>query len=465
MGESLLIKKETINNPTALVKVNTIVGVTITCTCGSTTRRKTATEEVVEFRLDYGTWIISAEIEGKTYSKTLIIDTLQVYEIKLKGCSTFGIAIDMNESDPEAAVTYLGDAAGFTPLTNSNYGSWTDLIKEFFGCRPCLYNGSVVGYLNPNDYTKFEDGSTADITSGKSGNVMVEFKKLYYKYELTNADTILTFKVTDDESAVDDGFTCAAFKSMDGTGAVKDYMYYGAYEGYKSGFVLKSLSGKTVTGSDSYTNFRTYCQANGSTYGMEDWAKRYYILGLLMLVTKTRGIQEVIGNGICNFKNIDSDITTGTMNTRGLFYGGASSVGVKAFGIENLWGNLYEWCDGIITLSSSTLGFKDCAPYNDTGSGYTSVADGYTRGSGSVKLYPTKMKPVMNGAAITAWTGQSDSSIGWCDYWYVDSGSGRVALVGGGYSDSAASAGPFFAYVINGPSRAASGYCARVVAS
>ena len=461
MGESLISRRGNVNGDGggALVKVNTIVGVTITCTCGSTTRRKTASEEVVEFTLGYGTWIISAEIEGKTYSKTLVIEILQVYEITLKGCSTFGIAIDMNESDPEAAVTYLGDAAGFTPLTNSNYGSWTDLIKEFFGCRPCLYNGSVVGYLDPNDYSKFEDGSAADITSGSSGNVMVEFKKLYYKYELASGDTILTFKVTDDESAVDDGYTCTAFKSMDGTGTVKDYMYYGAYEGYNSNSVLKSLSGKTVTRSVSYTNFRNYCQANGSTYGMEDWAKRYYILGLLMLVTKTRGIQEVIGNGICDS---NSAITTGTMNTRGLFYGGTSSVGVKAFGIENLWGNYYEWCDGIITLSSSTLGFKDCAPYNDSGSGYTSVADGYTRDSG---LYPTKMKPVMNGAAITAWTGQSDSSIGWCDYWYVGSGSGLVAYVGGYYVSGSVNAGPFCAYVYGNPSDTNSTLCARVVAS
>ena len=460
MGESLISRHGNVNGDGdgALVKVNTIVGTTITCTCGSTTRRKTASEEVVEFTLGYGTWTISAEIESKTYSKTLIIDILQVYEITLKGCSTFGIAIDMSESDPEAAVTYIGDAVGFTPLTNSNYGSWTDLIKEFFGCRPCLYNGSVVGYLNPNDYSKFEDGSTADITSGSSGNVMVEFKKLYYKYELTNADTILTFKVTDDESALDNGYTCTAFKSMDGNGTVKDYMYYGAYEGYNISSVLKSLSGKTVTRSGSCTKFRTYCQANGSTYGMEDWAKRYYILGLLMLVTKTRGIQEVIGNGICDSNSAIT--TTGTMNTCGLFYGGASNVGVKAFGIENLWGNYYEWCDGIITLSSSTLGFKDCAPYNDSGSGYTSVADGYIRERG---FYPTKMKPVMNGAAITAWTGQSDSSIGWCDSWCVISASGLVARVGGNYKNDAADTGPFYANVNYYLS--STNYCARVVAS
>ena len=458
MGESLISRGGNANGDGggALVKVNTIVGTTITCTCGSTTRRKTASEEVVEFTLGYGTWTISAEIEGKTYSKTLVIEILHVYEITLKGCSTFGIAIDMNESDPEAAVTYTDDAVGFTPLTNGNYGSWNDLIKEFFGCRPCLYNGSVVGYLNPNNYAQYEDGTTADITSGNSGNVMVEFKKLYYKY--AKDGNILTFKVTDDDSA--EGYTCAAFKSMDGNGTVKDYMYYGAYEGYNSSSKLMSLSGKTPTGSISYTNSRTYCQNNGSSFGMEDWCKRFYILGLLMLVTKTRGIQDVIGEGI-HTDNVGSKTNTGTMNTSGLFAGG-SGMGVKAFGIENLWGNMFNWCDGVVTLSSTTLGFKDCPPYNDTGSGYTSVADGYTRGS---ELYPTSMIPVMDGAAITASVGQSDDTLGWCDYWYVYSVSGRVARVGGLCNASSANVGPFCAYFNGTPSSYVGAYCGRVVAS
>ena len=75
------------------------------------------------------------------------------------------------------------------------------------------------------------------------------------------------------------------------------------------------------------------------------------------------------------------------------------------------------------------------------------------------------MKPVMNGAAITAWTGQSDSSIGWCDYWYVGSGSGRVAYVGGGFSGDTAYTGPFYAFVSSLPVGPASYLCARVVAS
>ena len=47
----------------------------------------------------------------------------------------------------------------------------------------CLFKdgGVVVGYLNPNNYAQFEDGSAADITSGTDGDVMVEFPKMYIK--------------------------------------------------------------------------------------------------------------------------------------------------------------------------------------------------------------------------------------------------------------------------------------------
>ena len=78
----------------------------------------------------------------------------------------YGIHIDGNESDPEAAVSYVGDAVGFVPAgmnyaTDSfGYGSWGD---AFFLPRPCMlkYDGTVDYYLDQDDYGKYPTQPTA----------------------------------------------------------------------------------------------------------------------------------------------------------------------------------------------------------------------------------------------------------------------------------------------------------------
>ena len=446
----------------ALIQVTTWDGAVITCSKGSKVFTKNS-EGYVEFTVDYGTWTLTSVYDGKTRTATVVVDTLKVFTVNLKGV-TYGVSIDMTNSDPGGAVTYTDDAVGFSPLSCNlssgacDYGSWEDIITETFGCKPCLYlNGARSTYLKPTNYAQTEAGATADITSGNSGDVMVEFKKTWYKF--AKSGNTLTFQVADyDRSA--DGFVNTAFASMDGTSGIQDYMYYSAYEGYNSSNKIRSLSGKTPTGSITYTNSRTYCKANGTKYGMEDMAKRCYILGLLMLVTKTRGVQASLGNGRCGQS---SGISTGTLNSYGLFAGFSDNTkGHKCFGIENFWGNFYKWCDGIITNSSTTVAVKNSAPYNDSGSGYETVSDGLTRGSW---LYATAMAPCGGGSIILPSIGQSDTTKGWCDGVCVGASSGRVALVGGSYNFSADRVGPFCLGVYNDPSDGDTYFVSRLVAA
>lgn len=445
----------------AVIRAQTFNGATVTCTDGKVTYSKTSTG-TVDFPVAYGDWTLSATYNGTTRTGKITVEALAIHHINLKGY-TFGINIDTSASDPNGAVTYTDDAVGFTPLSVNlssgvcNYGSWKDHIVNVFGCKPCLYkSGSRVGYLKETNYAQFENGSTADITSGNAGDVMVEFKKTWYRYRKNGAT--LSFQVSDyDRSS--EGWVSTAFTS-ENNGAAVNYMYYSAYEGYNLSNKIRSLSGKTPTGFISYTNTRTYCKANGTMYGMENWCKRYYILGLLMLVCKGRGIQSNVGWGCVSGSAM---LSTGTMNSAGLFYGKSDGTsGVKCFGIENMWGSAWNWCDGIITMSSTTLGFKGTAPYNDTGSGYTSIVDGLTRGSW---MYPTDYKVVLNGAAIVASVGQTNTTIGWPDGVDVNSSTGFVAYVGGLYNVGFDQAGPFCVYVNSSPSSTSGYIVGRLVAA
>lgn len=449
MGQALIARGGGVGGSAkAKVQVIAPLGSTLTISQGDVVFTRDVEVSPVEISLGYGVWTFSA---SGAATKTIEIDVLKVYEVNVRDV-TYGISIDMDNGDPAAAVTYTDDAVGYSALScnitgdgSCNYGSWENAITGFIGCKPCLVkDGARVAYLNPNNYAQLEDGSEADITSGNAGDVMIEFKKTWYKYGIDGKT--LTFQISNyDRSA--EGFVCSAFKSMDGTGAVKDYMYFGAYEGYYDGTNCHSLSGKDCINWDTYTSYtgwRDACKARGAKYGMEDWAKRYYILGLLMLVTKTRKIQDALGDGNINDGN---EYQTGRINDKGLFFGqnydskGCESV--KCFGIENMWGNSYSWCDGIITLSESTIGFKECAPYNDSGEGYESVTGTPQGTSGCI----TSMKPILGGAALT-WTAvQSDYTQGWADVGDADDYSGFVANVGGYYSDDASLAGPFYVSV------------------
>ena len=74
--------------------------------------------------------------------------------------------IDLSNSNPATCVTYADDAVGMT----AGDSAW----DEFFGHYPVLLkNGVEVGKLNPNNFDQFEDGTTADISSGNAGDAMI----------------------------------------------------------------------------------------------------------------------------------------------------------------------------------------------------------------------------------------------------------------------------------------------------
>lgn len=467
MGEALLTRPNVSGSDTpgeggALLNVYTSSGATVVVSNGTKTMTK-STSSLAQFTVTFGTWNVQTSYSsGMVRKSTLTVEVYQVYTLRMPDKSTYGISINMATSDPATAVTYTDDAVGLSPLScNSggcNYGDWKDIIYDTFGCKPCLYSaGSRTAYLNRDNYSLTESGGSADITSGGSGDVMVEFKRTWYKFGISG--NVLTFQVADyDRSS--DGFVSDAFYSNAGNSVIKDYMYYGAYEGCNESSKLRSLSGKTPTRNITIGTSRTYAKNIGTAYGIEDWAKRCYILGLLMLVTKTRGIQAVIGNGICDS---NAALMTGTMNTAGLFYGGSSSTGCKVFGIEHFWGNYWKWCDGLVTTGSSgTIKMKNKSPYTDAGSGYTTVSGVMPHGSSG---YPTQMKPFFSGAMIFPSLVQSNNSIGWPDSARVNSNASCVAYVGGLCSDDAGYAGPFYVYVYYYASRTDDYFAARLVAA
>lgn len=412
MGEAILTK---VNRPilmynaskaNAIIRITGSSGISVSITGNRSFNSTIGDSGVLDIMCQYGSYTVKAG----TYSTTVNVTDLKIYTVNIPAnykiianLRTYGIKIDLDNSEPDSAVTYTNDAIGLEPLyidKNTgfcNYGGWKNIINNL--CTPCLVkDGELNGYLKLEDYGKYIDETDADITSGNSGDVMIEFPKFLYKYY--KEDNYLYFKITNDEEKINDGYISTAFKNELGEDSYA--FYYGAYHGCLLDGKIRSLTNKFPT-EESFASYRKYCKANSELCDMESFAKRQYILGLLMLVTKSRDLKNSIG--ICN----EEVNTTGLMDSVGLFY--AKDGMIKCFGIENLWG-INSWVDGIMTTSNSSIGCKGYGPYNDNKYEYENHTDGFVR---NVKCYPTNIKVVLNGAGIIPISGQMDPNLGWKD--------------------------------------------------
>ncbi len=380
----------------------------------------------------------------------------------------YGFHIDSSEGDPAACVTYLADAVGMTPVQMNfstgkfNWGSWRD---AFFLPRPCMlkYDGTVDYYLDPDDYSKKYDGVTpsdvADDTYG--GNVMIEWgqegKKIWYKI-IPDSDDNTSATVYIADYQVDEDYVAWSF--INNQGEMVDHFYTPAYNGtLDSAGRLRSISGKGYAAlCQSKTAAQEIAAAELNNPGSDKlWFTEVYsdvilIDLLLILMGKSLNTQAVFGNGRINQASAAANmIGTGTMDTRGLFWGSnGNNDGVKVFGMENWWGNQWRRYAGHMLIDfihkyKMTRGKQDgstAEDYNITGSGYLTGAE-----APQTNNYVTKMEFDANQFATKAVGGSSATF--WCDYWYQASGT-RYAIRGGHCGDGL-NVGAFFVLLYVAP--------------
>ena len=319
------------------------------------------------------------------------------------GAVVYGFHIDSSISDPPSdAITYLFKNRNYKPVTRRqdgslNYNSWTNswIIN---GVKPCILkpDGTVVCYLNPDDYSKDIDGNTVPITQADMdsdptspyyhGNVMVEFPKIWLKIVPDESDaTSATVYISD--KRVDSNYKDYAYISS--SGIHKDHFYMPAYVGSMYDGVIRSVSGAPAKFKINISDYRASCEANGPGWHMELYGTRMLINWLLVLFGKSMDTQSVYGMGACVNGTeawITNTFVTGCLNSSGLFHGrdnGDVSIidnQIKLFGIENYWGIFNRFVDGIITSHEDyTYRVKMCFGTEDgsTANGFSNDGTGY----------------------------------------------------------------------------------------
>lgn len=382
---------------------------------------------------------------------------------------------DTNTSSP-AAATSVGSRV-ITPI--------------HAGMRRCVINdsGVVQYYLDPSDSTKKADGTSANI-DGTDGQVMVEIPKFYARREVSG--TYVTWSIS---PVALPGFTLhPAFTK---NGSTVDFRYCGAYDACvydvsasayisgqnydnnsgagngvavdvtaSTGDVLASVSGVYPMVGLTRAEFRTIAANRGAGWRQLDFTLWSAIQLLYLVEYQTFYSQNVLGNGntATTYATTAGDPTQagnggseagksnalGNASTNTTSGASSASRGVAYMsyrGIENFYGNEWNWTDGVIVnpdgavsadqgdwwFTNNSADFSDSVKTN-----MTQITAAAATGSG---VWMTALVSSDNFFVPAASSGGSSSTY-ITDQFFNSTSADRVVRVGGGADDGAA-AGAF----------------------
>ncbi|MDR0821705.1 MAG: hypothetical protein LBN40_04490 [Oscillospiraceae bacterium] len=327
----------------ATINVTYPVGATVTCVCESTSYTAPTTTGSYAFIVHkVGTWVITATQGSNVASTSVAITTDgQTATVELSFVKIYGISRDITSSSPVWART--DSAVGKTATASVGV---TAGVSDFDICEP--WSGIVRETL-------------------ASGDVMVKIPKFYFqRYKEGNVEHI---RIADKSTQ---GFTVhPLFKHA---GVERDFAYVGAY---KTSSNNKSVSGASPQASQTRAVFRTNAKAKGSGWGLIDIAALSAIQMLILVEFATNNVQTAIGRGYCDSNS--AALSVGSCNTvpnlTGRPSGTDSKTDVVWRGIEGLWGNVWEWVDGVNWNDGTYYVCNDPSKYaDDTATNYTQLS-------------------------------------------------------------------------------------------
>lgn len=373
------------------------------------------------------------------------------------------VGLDTALSDLETSVDELRSDLSASTISYNYSTHIYDLSKHRItsthkACRRCLLSddGNVNYYLDQHDSNKKEDGTAADLTGG-DGQVMVEIPRFWFGAKHIGE----TIQLTQSPIPLPGLIPHPVFT----TGGDFDAVYVGAYNATVQqpvGTIIPGLNLRNNTARVSLDADKLSSLSGGDNYAMvglnldefrilannrgEGWEEFSFlawqalqVLGYTFLGSFNG--QASLGNGNVSksyrASSSNQSDTPHTLNGASNILGnqaGATNDFMSLLGVENLWGQCWQWVDGVL--------FQDAQPYVSAVPASTITADYYPVGApisqaGASGTYVRKFQNLSNSILIPgAGAGAGDSSrfVGDGFWWYRGL---RGALVGGGASDRA----------------------------
>ena len=345
------------------------------------------------------------------------------------GAEVSTITIDQTNDDPATRVS--GDING-SVIQYIRNNSHRVLAKKTAD--------GVLTYcqLNDADSTKYYDGTAAAL-DGTEGDVFLKLPEFYYKGTEGNKVQI-TFST----------------KQVNGEYVRWDpNTLIGVYESYNGGSKAYSRSGVASTGNISQSTWKTYAAARGTGYQLVDWQMHCVMGCLYYAMYGNTDCQSSIGKGTNEY-----DKSTGQTNSLGMTDtvagGNGDSQSINFWGLENWWGNKYEWIHDYNNPANSLS-----ATVNDPVNGGTRSLPIFDYGG----YYPKKMKfgRYLDLIATTDDPKNGSDTVGYCDYqWWPGSTNSEPRVVRRSHNRSSTGGGVAYAGASDAASSASSSYGSRL---
>lgn len=354
-------------------------------------------------------------------------------------CLTDVYGLEWNKTTD--SYTRLGAAAGKSR-------SFFDNIYPWAGIRRCVLNdlGQIVAYY----------GEAGFVENGSTGQVMVRIPKFYYRAE-----------------SFTDGYRWYISPKPQGgfrvhpafirNGVEKDCIYLSAYEGCLydvsassyitndaqvadftagTGDKLSSIAGAKpcsgLTQNLTLPNARILAHNRGAGWELQDFLTVSAVQLLYLIEYANFNTQACIGRGVVDKTDdgstnmaINTGATSSLGNASGMATGTDGLVSVSYRGIENFWGNIWKWVDGLNIQA-------DCKPWiADHGFESDKFTSPYTYLNETLVGTNGYAKDILFNSSIdygflATVVGGSETSY-LCDYYYQATGN-RVAILGGNWN-------------------------------
>ena len=380
-------------------------------------------------KIAYGTQYIVSSAEIEDCSCTTIIQPLDETQISVSGVSVTRTAGKKNCS---ILFSYKQTGCNFTIVDSNSSTSISttgDGIAWLAGKR-CLAkktsDGVAICYLDASNSNLFHDGTTSASLDGSMGQWMTDLPEYYF---YVDESTSRQHKVSLD--------------TTEKSGWQKSRrVLLGVTKGIVTNSKLWSKSGSTPTVDQTIGTFHTQANACGSGFDIIDYETHCKLAHMFYAKYGNRDPQNMSQFGTGSSTTGRTSGTTASLGNTD----GKSSTQVNIFGVEDPYGNVYEFMGGITGNGSTYYVGYDGLVTDAVPSGARSVNCGLSGSSGWITqvkwgtygdMIPTS---VSDGSSTTYYADYGDvGNSGWHVVFrsYSDSSSlGGFACFDGGFSSS-----------------------------
>lgn len=361
----------------------------------------------------------------------------------------------------------VGGAAVVYPYTPTGNETWTANMSAVW-----RYGVSGLGNSNPALTRTYNNvGKTYSINSAagtittdfdnlfnfetvvQDGNTMIKIPVMYKHFDAITSNQVTAFSISN--AKIDDEWQpYPCFVKQDGTGDIMDYILISKGKATGSSSKATCVSGSAPLVDVTRAQMRTAARANGTGWQQFDWMVLQLLRDLFCVVFATTNSQLIFTG-----RTSASDAATvgGTWNISTPCGWNTTTMQNRFFGIEDVFGNVFDWCDGVTFSSSAIYSTTDYNYFTDDTSNMVNSGSRATSSGYISALTYNAAQPFLNYPSASS----GSKTQYYCDYeWYNSSG---VVLYVGGYWSSGVYAGLWFSDGFNDASYSGSGIGGRLV--